>query len=137
MATRSVPGLFRHGERLVEIQCARIASAFQRLAGTGPSTRMRRITCAQTPKKWAPALPVRVRGIHQPQVRLVHQRGCLQRVARPFVGHVAPRQTMQLIVYQRHKLLDRALVPLAPGLQQLRDLLWGWLHLFSRAAIRA
>jgi hypothetical protein len=70
-----------------------------------------------------PALPVRVRGVHQAQVRLIHESGCLKRVAGPFVGHVTLRQAVQLTVDQRHKLFDRALVTLTPGLQELRYLL--------------
>jgi hypothetical protein len=96
-------------------------------AASGPNPPECAASPARKRRRNGSTLPARMRGIHQPQVRFVHKRNGLQRVARPPVGHVTPRQAMQLVIDQRHKLLDCALVDLAPRPQQLRDLVGGWL----------
>ncbi len=67
-------------------------------------------------------LPLHLPDINQPEVRLVHQCGCLKGVAHPFVAHVPASQAAQLPVDQGHQQLERGLITLAPGQQQLRDL---------------
>src|SRR5579885_2764336 len=51
----------------------------------------------------------------------MHQGSGLQRVSRPFLGHVTLRQRVQVIVHHGHQLIERAWIPSAPGLEQLRN----------------
>ena len=55
----------------------------------------------------------------EPQIRLVDERGRLQRVIRPLAGHVAPGQLPQLVVHERHELIERGRLSLSPCQQQL------------------
>ena len=57
-------------------------------------------------KEVPPAVPLlNLLHIHQPQVRLVHQRRGLQRLARLLVGQLGGGQFAQLLVDQRQQLL--------------------------------
>jgi hypothetical protein len=53
--------------------------------------------------------------IDQPQISLVHQGGGLERMARPLARHHTFGEPMQLFVHERHELLERGLIALAPG----------------------
>ena len=57
----------------------------------------------------------------QPQIRFMDQGGGLQRMARTLLVHVAAGHSSQLRINQRHKLIERRLVAVAPLVQQSRD----------------
>ena len=61
--------------------------------------------------------------IHQPQVRLVNERGGLQRMVRPLSAQMAPRDPAQLLVYEGQKAMQRIFVAGAP---QPKELTWRW-----------
>src|SRR5437867_6166923 len=52
-----------------------------------------------------PILPVHLIVINQPEKSFVDQRRRLQRVPTTFFAHLAPRDSAQFVVNQRHKLL--------------------------------
>src|SRR5262249_28510735 len=58
---------------------------------------------------------------HQPQVRLVHQRGRLQGLAGLFVGQLVGRELAQLVVDQRQELRGGLRVALLDGGQDAGD----------------
>ncbi len=53
--------------------------------------------------------------VHQPHIRLVHERRRLERLARFLLGHLGRRQFPQLVVDQRQKLLGGRGVALLDG----------------------
>ena len=59
----------------------------------------------------------------QPEIRLVHQRGRLQRMAGPLRAEMPGRDRAQLRVDQRQEPLERAVIPLIPGPEILGDLI--------------
>ena len=66
--------------------------------------------------------PIPVLGLlpaHQPQVRLVHQRGRLQGLTGLFVGQFLDRELAQLVVDERQELLARVPIALLDGVQDL------------------
>ena len=67
-------------------------------------------------------LPLHVTDIDELQVRLVDERGWLERVAVTFVPHVAPGDAAQLRVDYRDEPLERSFIPLSPGDKEVRDL---------------
>jgi hypothetical protein len=50
-------------------------------------------------------LPIHALVVHQPKVRLIHQRSGLQRMALPLDAHVAVRDPPQLFFNQRDQLV--------------------------------
>ena len=63
---------------------------------------------AAAAKKCPASIPVLgLLGIHQPDVRLMHQRRGLQRLARLLLGHLGGGQLPQFLVDQRQELLGR------------------------------
>ena len=66
--------------------------------------------------------PARDPHVDQTQIRLVNERGALQRQPGALAPYVAARLRAQLGVDERRELLERALVSLAPGFQQARDI---------------
>jgi hypothetical protein len=65
-------------------------------------------------------LPLHLFEIDQPQVGFVDERGRLKRVAWPLSRHLSPRQPSQLLVDDRHELLQRVLVAVFPSGEQTR-----------------
>ncbi len=61
-------------------------------------------------------------GLNEPQERLVHDRGGLERVIAPLSFHVITRETAQLVINQRRQALQRLGVALAPLGQELREI---------------
>jgi hypothetical protein len=53
------------------------------------------------------ALGLYRRLILEPEIRLVHQRGCLQGMASWLRAHIAPRLSPQLVVNPRKELVER------------------------------
>ena len=88
-------------------------TAFQSVSSAGLSTRIRRIASAAAAKKW-PRLSQcwTLLHIHQPDVRLMHQRRGLQRLVRLLLGHFGSGQFPQFVVDQRQELLGRLTVRL-------------------------
>jgi len=68
-----------------------------------------------------PVPPLDAVCVNQPHERLVDQRCRLQRVVAPLASHVASGEPPQLCLDQRQQRLQRLLVAVAPGLQQLGD----------------
>ena len=66
-----------------------------------------------------PVLPAHVLDIHEPKVNLVDQGRCLEGVTGLFGGHIALGEAVQLVVDERHQLLERFFVPGPPRLKQL------------------
>jgi hypothetical protein len=56
-------------------------------------------------KEVGPMLPVHIRNVDQPQVRLVYQSRCLQRSAWAFVLHEMPSDSAKLLVDTGRELL--------------------------------
>ena len=73
-------------------------------------------------KEMRAILPLHVTDIDELQVRLVDERGWLERVAVAFVPHVAPGDAAQLRMDHRHELLERSFIPVSPGDKEVRDL---------------
>ena len=73
-------------------------------------------------------LPVLVGVASQFQVRLVDHRGGLQRVTGGLLRHVTLGELVQFAVDQRNQLLQCALVPGAPAVEQLRYFVGGGGH---------
>jgi len=71
-------------------------------------------------EKVSAVLPFDAPDFDQSQVRLVDQRGCLQRVIRPLAPHVTGRKTMELLMNERQELIQGGFVTPAPCLQQSR-----------------
>src|SRR5438105_15338229 len=63
-------------------------------------------------------LPAHLSGVDQPHERFVDERRRLQRVAAALAGHVAPRETTQFGVDERHQPLEGGLVAVAPRAQE-------------------
>src|SRR5207247_1609611 len=86
-----------------------------------PSTRIWRITCAATAKKWALVLPIGHRHIYQLQPRLVGQRRGLQSMAIALVFHVIVSSPPQLGVDRGRELVQRVPIAICPSPEQPRD----------------
>src|SRR5262245_35938207 len=70
----------------------------------------------------APAVPPPgLLGIDQPEIRLVHQRGRLERLAGPLLGQPLGRQLAELVVDQREQLLARPRLPVFDGREDASD----------------
>ena len=57
------------------------------------------------------------------EVRLIHERGCLQRVAGAFVVHLALSDTPEFRVYEWKEFIERGAVAFTPIGKQLSDFL--------------
>jgi hypothetical protein len=69
-----------------------------------------------------PVVPRHVAETAQTQIGLVDQGGRLQGVARPLRTEMPRRDRAELRVNQRQEPLQRAVIPLLPGPENLRDL---------------
>lgn len=67
------------------------------------------------------ALPLPGGVARQSQVGFMDQGGGLQRMGRTLLVHVAAGHSSQLRIDQRHELIERRLVAVAPLVEQLRD----------------
>src|SRR5262245_11394563 len=77
-------------------------------------------------EEMAAAVPVLgMLGVHQAEVGLVDQRGCLQRLPRPLLGQLLGRQLAQLLVDQRQQLAGRVGAAVGDGVEHLRDVARG------------
>jgi len=66
-------------------------------------------------------LPAHVLDVEQTDGGLVDERRGLQTVADPFAGHTAARTPMQFRVNDGNQTVQRLIVAVAPGFEQLRD----------------
>ena len=80
------------------------------------------------------ALPVDLRGVDQPQIGFVDQRGGLEGMVAVFLAQITARELAQFLVHQRHELVWRGGVPVAPGEQQARDFVRGGVIVHGGAA---
>ena len=71
-----------------------------------------------------PILPLHVLHVDQFQERLVHECRRLQRVVPAFAAQVLLRQPVQLVVNDRHQLIQCIPISLSPCLQELCDFNW-------------
>ena len=78
-------------------------------------------------------LPSGVSLIDELQIRLVDERGWLQRVTGTFAAQIVTRETAQFVVNQRHQFLERRLVAVAPIDEQL-GYAFGGLHSWAKWA---
>ena len=67
-------------------------------------------------------LPFHLADVDQAQVRLVDERGRLERVPGALPAHLPVRETAQLLVHQGNQLLEGRFVARAPGDEQTGDL---------------
>ena len=70
-------------------------------------------------------------GTKQFQVRLVNQFGGAQRVSGGFARHMAPGNDAELVIDQRHELIQGLLSATAPVVQQLRHSMGLCAHCFQ------
>jgi Enoyl-CoA hydratase/isomerase len=73
-------------------------------------------------EKMPPVLERRAPYLRQLEVQLVHQAGGLQSVAAPSSLEISQRDGAQVVIGQRHQLLERFPIAFVPPVQQLRDL---------------
>src|SRR5215471_13955613 len=66
-------------------------------------------------------LPANLALTYQSEVGFINQSGGLKRVFRSLVPHVSASDAAQLVVYERHQLIERSLIPPAPGIKQTGD----------------
>jgi len=60
--------------------------------------------------------------VDQPEVRLVHQRRCLQAVPAALARQAAPRDPAQFLVYERNQLVEGGLIASPPCEEKSGDL---------------
>ena len=65
-------------------------------------------------EKVPPVLPVDLVNVEQSEIRLIDERRRLQCMVRTLLRHVAPRQAPQLLVDQRHQLVQGGCVASPP-----------------------
>jgi hypothetical protein len=65
-------------------------------------------------------LPLDLGDLNQPEIRLVDQGGCLQRMVATFVTHVPARDAVQLLVDERQQAVECVLFTSTPRQQQGR-----------------
>jgi hypothetical protein len=68
-----------------------------------------------------PILPVDVALFDQPQVRLVNERGWLERMARAFVSKLTGGNPAQLGIHERQQTIEGASIATTPVVEQLGD----------------
>jgi hypothetical protein len=113
----------RSGDCEVGIQCdaCQFAAAFQRLAGAGGINKDAAHRLCRYGEKVGPVLPLDATGIHEPQVRLVDELAGLQRVVGTLSAKLTMGQPTELAVNEGDQFLERRLIALSPGKQQLGD----------------
>jgi hypothetical protein len=72
-------------------------------------------------KKMGTALPLHAPVVDQPGIRLVNQRGRLQRVASAFVAHIAAGEAPQFVINNGSEAVQRLVVSVAPREQERAD----------------
>jgi hypothetical protein len=70
----------------------------------------------------SPVLPLHSVVIHQAHVGFIDQRGRLEAVAGALTTHVAVRQAVELRIDDRRQLVEGELVSVAPGTEELADI---------------
>jgi len=60
-------------------------------------------------------LPMHVPLVHQSNERFIDEGRCLKGVTGGFISHIAPRQSMQLLINNGHQPFARGLIAIAPG----------------------
>ena len=63
-------------------------------------------------------LPLDLFDFDQPEIRLIDQRGSLERMASMLVAHMAPRQAAQFPMDEGQQAVERRHLTAPPGLQQ-------------------
>ena len=74
-------------------------------------------------EKVAPIAPLHPIDICQPEIRLVHERRCLERVVSALILHVVMREAPQLPIDDRHERIARGWIVVRPCRQQRRHVL--------------
>ena len=75
-------------------------------------------------EEMGPILPLHPLVIHEADVGLVDQRACLKVVVGALASHVAVRQPSELRIDDRRQLVEGELVSVAPGTEQLADVVY-------------
>ena len=75
-------------------------------------------------EEMGPILPLHPLVIHQAHIGFIDQRGRLEAVAAALTSHVAVRQAAELRIDDRRQLVERELVSVAPGAEQLADVVY-------------
>jgi hypothetical protein len=73
-------------------------------------------------EKMRAVLPLHLLPFNQTQIRLIDEGGRLQHVTRPLTGHVGRSQPVKLSLDEGRQRMQRGVVSLAPGHEQLRDI---------------
>ena len=127
MATSPGVGPARRREFLLKLQCRNAARPFQRLTRSRPINQNSPHHSCGNGKEMSPAVPPVRRGFDKSHIRFIDQSRRLKSMLRPLIRHVALCQPVQFLVDDGHQLLEGAIVALAPGVKQLRDL-WRRTH---------
>ena len=85
-------------------------------------------------KEVSSVLPLQLANVHQPKIRLVHERGRLERMAGALPSHVTAGEPTELVVDERRELIERRLVAAAPGAEQPGNPGWA-LHVLTRGIV--
>src|SRR5919201_403539 len=106
--------LLGYDQRFIQRHLLRPRAALLRAVGA----RVLHEDAAHQPRRYREevraVLPFHLTSVHEPYIRLVHERGRLQRVSRALMSHVPTGDAAELSVNQRDQLLEGRLVPVAP-----------------------
>ena len=120
-ATKSSRRLAGDDERFVEGHRRGIAATLLRAPGAGVVHEDATHHAGRHREEVRAVVPGDVFRVDQPEVCLVDERRRLQAVSRAFVGHVAPRDLVELLVDERNQSLQGVGVALAPFEKQRGD----------------
>jgi hypothetical protein len=96
------------------------------------STRIRPRQLCRHAKKVGAVLPLRIFPIDQPNVGLIYEGRCLQRMIVALAAHIAAGDSVQFGVNGRRQRLKRFGIAIAPFLQELGQILIGLRSHFSK-----
>ena len=117
------PVRLRHqNRRLLEVHADRLAAAFARTPGARGVHQNAAHHLRRHRKELGSLAPFHVAHIHQSKIDLMDQRGGLKNVPLALVLHEAARHPMQFAVDPFRQPVQRFLIAVAPGSQQVRDL---------------
>jgi hypothetical protein len=99
-------GPYGHPQLLVELKRRNTTASLLGLMGTRPIHEDMSHDLGADSEEVIAVLPVALRSLHKPNVRLVHESRGLQGVAGTFVRHIPLRDAVELMVHERNKRLQ-------------------------------
>ena len=116
-------GIDAHEHGLIQRDMGHAASAFEVMtSGTLDQNTAHQLRGYG--EEMGPILPLHPLVIHEADVGLVDQGGRLEAVVAALTSHAAVRQPAQLRIDDRRQAVERALVSVAPGPEQLADVVY-------------